>query len=1380
MPWLVVDVQWSPFAARDYWVVSTANHRALVWNLNLRDDSSSGAIEHSLQGHSRAITDINFSAHHPDLLSTCSVDGYVHCWDLRRPRQPALTFCDWFAGATQVKYNRQDPHIMASSHDRWLHIWDERRTSEPLKTISAHTSKIYGIDWNRIRPTGIVTCSLDRSIKFWDYEMNAEQPERVIRTNYPVWRARHTPFGSGLLAMPQHEPGELHLYDRRWPETSPVEVQADPIAIFPGHGDHKAKEFLWRSRGGVTEVDNREFQLVSWGTDNELRLHCVDNSLLSSVGHIKGGPARRGLNLTREGAIYKTFRTVEDASNRGKSPGTMSDSRPGAGKSKFQPSALTLGMRSMSQNRSAGSVWKGPSMKAKVASNKAIGQSQSQIGWMKGISMVKRKASARTSKRHASRDDSLFGPGYPHDEWGEPDTFQDELLRISTQIPKVTLDNIDMDNLTLNASLKGPWGADGENIFIKVKVDIPAQYPRSQAPKFTIEKTSFMPEETHKRIDQEVHQMAQQFLQRKQNCLEVAFTYLLGEVDLESSTTFFKNVRDFDDDLEGLADESSSEDDEGIPAGGSASMSQELPPHGEADTALAAPSRTIIPPPPRTCGARFSSDGRLVCFFPSKEEKAKALFSNSADAYRDRSKGEPFFAGFGRVTYESLPRAKLSTEDGSGSDAASDNSDSEETSSSSSDSESTSMHKLSVWYRPSRQLRKTWSEDRSVRSSGAGTGTGVGTGTGTGTSRRRPARPRNSLSIYDLRDELPSKKELAENYAIFGDGEEVCEHNALVAERCHCPYVANIWHYLALLLRTGIPLEVLANSQRHGAILVVAKDVVSQYRDGNPVVPQDRPLGHLLSGRVKWGEHPLAKAFVQDLFAYFEKIADIQMLAMLSCVFSESYTEDSVAYVESSLPQPVTPLPMKAPSFSLDYFPTDASMWNLYGRDCPTSAATTPGALNTPIFYGGSQISDEVSPTWEPGSNSYSCGETPPSKGKSLSGDNLSSNLSRSPTNRASHKPNFGIGSTFTANLPRSFAGASSASPPNSGKKKPSPAEVILNSLTATSSTSAMASSTAIGHSSGGRNSLSDDDYHGDESLLLVPVDVSVVVEDQSIFDDDGWMSKPLLEPSQANLYAYYRYAYAEMLQMWEQPLARLEIMKFSVLKEQSAPGFGPSSVQDSVTTSDGHNGHAGHHKSGSSPIAMGKKDQLQGLLASGRGLDVTGLCRKHETQLEPIRYSTSDSKVGGAVGVCDRCRRVQSQLRCVYCLEPVDGLYPPCLCCGCVSHDECLAEWHAAGESLCPAGDECNCVDDALSGQVESWAALQGAMLKSQSHLSMLPPALEESDDDGRGKASWERVERDVPSRSPGSAKPPASGLAFGRFRKSSTWSRAPSQRRG
>ncbi|UKZ95416.1 uncharacterized protein TrAFT101_010261 [Trichoderma asperellum] len=1400
-PWLVVDVQWSPFTARDYWVVSTANHRALVWNLNLRDDSNTGAIEHSLQGHTRAITDVNFSAHHPDLLATCSVDGYVHWWDLRRPRQPVLTFCDFFAGATQVKYNRRNPHILASSHDRWLRIWDERKVSEPVKSITAHTSKIYGLDWNRSEETSIVTCSLDQSIKFWDYSKDDNELEHVIHTEYPVWRARHTPFGYGLLAMPQNEPGDLYLYDRLWSKDESMEATRTPVALFPGHGDHQAKEFLWRTRGGVTDdgIDEREFQLVSWGTDNELRLHCIDPSIFTAVGYKRGSTALGGISTTRKGATYKTFRAVDDASTIDKRASTMKDSKTSTGGLGHKQSALTAAARSsVPFGRQMRPSWRGPSMKAKNTLGKRLDPSQAQIGWMKGISITKRKGLMDGPRRLMSKDSGIMGHGYPDDQWGEPDTIQEELLRVSTQIPKVKWDNIDMDNLTLSASLNGPWGKDGENIFIKVKIDIPTEYPKLKAPKFTIERSSFMQEEMHKRLDRELHELADQFLRRKQNCLEVIFTYLLGEVDLESSTTFFKNVRDLDDDLDGLADDSSTDEEEDIPAGGSASMSQELPP-ADADTAIAIPARTIVPPPPLTCGARFSHDGRLVCFFPTKEEKARALFQTSADANKDRPRlDQPFFAGFGRLTHDPPPRYKYTTEEASATDDQSDSDESGESSSSSSDSESTSINKMSLWYHSSRHLRKAWSEDRSIRSSGGGTGTGIGTGTGTGTSRRRIGRPRNAISIHDLRPDLPSKREFAQEYAIFGDGADVCEHNARVAEKYGYPDLMSVWQYLALLLKKGIPLEVLASNQRRASILVIARDTVSKTRsidDEQGITPAGDSA---LLGRVKWGRHPLAKDFIQELFNYFEKIADVQMLAMLSCIFSESSTDDSVAYVESQLPSQETPLPLKAPSFSLDYFPTDATMWNIYGRGIPHSNVTTPGTLHTPLPYAGSHASDDgMTWTGEPGTNSYSCGETPPPKARPLTADAdpPPTMLSRSPSNRPLSRVSTGLSSAFSTNFPRSFTGASSSSPPAGQlRKKPSPAEMILNTLTPRTGYASAGPSYPVGDSSGGRNSVSDDEYRRDDTLSLVPVSVSVFVEDQTMFDDDGWLSEPLLEPSRANIYANYRYAYAEMLQMWRQPLARLEVMKFNVLKDESPFTGAEGSFHDSFTLPDGASGNTNHLKTGSSPIIMGKKDQLQILAASGRNLDVTGICRVHETQLDPLRYTSTDSKVGGAVGNCDRCRRIQSQLRCVYCLEPVDALFPPCLTCGCASHEDCLAEWHAAGEMFCPAGDECNCVEQASSGQVESWAALRGAVMKSQSQskLSMLPgPALGDHDegykyerktnmnnngDDANG--DWERVGKNVPSRAQGAAATP--GLSFVRFKTpTGAWSRASSQRR-
>lgn len=1382
LPWLVTDVQWSPFAARDYWVVSTANHRALVWNLNLREDSNSGAIEHSLQGHSRAITDINFSAHHPDILATCSVDGYVHSWDLRRPRQPVLTFCDWFAGATQVKYSRQEPHIMASAHDRWLHIWDERRSCEPLKSISAHTSKIYGLDWNRIKPTAIVTCSLDKSIKFWDYAKNVDEPENVIHTEYPVWRARHTPFGWGLLAMPQNEPGDLYLYNRRRLDEAPKEAPTDPLAVFPGHGYHKAKEFLWRSRGGISDdnIDNREFQLVSWGADNELRLQCIDSNVLSAVGYTRGTLAAKGINLTRKGAVYKTFRTIDDNSHRDRKAGTMSDPRVGTGQHSRQ-SAITLSMRSGSQGRHARAGWRGPSMKAKVRTRRD--RNQSQITWLKGITITKRKASGPGTmpKRQMSKDSSVFGHGYPDDGWGEPDTVQEELLRISTQIPKVKWENIDMDDLTLNASLNGPWGVDGETIFIKVRIDVPEDYPTTSAPRFFIEKTSFLPEETHRRMTREIHQLAEQFLRRKGNCLEVAFTYLLGEVDLETSTTFFNNVGDLGDDMRLIDESSSSEEDEDIPAGGSASMSQELVPHGDADTTLTPPNRTSIPPPPRTCGARFSHDGRLICFFPTKEEKAKALSSITAEGQKDRPKGEPFFAGFGRLSDEAPPRHRYNGDEASATDHLSDSDESVE-SSSSSDSESTSIHKLNLWYHPSRQLRKTWSEDRSVRSSGGGTGTGIGTGTGTATSRRRMGRPRNLVSIHDVRGLLPSKKELAQEYAIFGDGADVCEHNAAVAEKHGYEDMADVWRYLTLLLRKGIPLEILTQDNRRSSILVIARDAVSKFSEPDSGDSGFASLNSSegLSGRVKWGEHPLARDFITDLFDYFEKTADIQMLAMLSCIFSETSAEDSVAYAESQLPQPVTPLPLKAPSFSLNYYPTDAPVWNLYGKSRNTSLMTTPRTPLTP-YYAGSQASEEAIWNGDPASNSYSCGETPPARGKgNFGGMEITHAGTRSPHASAVHKANASLASSFTG-VSRSFTGGSSTSPPNQDRKRPSPVETIISSLHPGGTNSVWGPSTAMGDSSIGRTSMDDDDDDDEEDTLhLVPMSVSVYVEDQTMFDDDGWLSAPLLDQSRAHAQANYRYAYAEVLQMWNEPLARLEIMKFNILKaDYLSSSKMDDSLHESFTIHEGSS--TAHPRTGSSPnIVMGKKDQLHALVASGHGLDVTGICRIHETQLEPTRYTSSDARMGGAVGSCDRCHHTQSQLRCVYCLEPVDALFPPCLSCGCSSHETCLAEWHAAGETLCGAGDECNCVEEAANGQVESWAALQGAMLKNQLKLPRLPsPAADEEDE--RGRRSSEPP--DIVSISPGGGLAPVpspAALSFGRLKKTAgSWSRASSVRR-
>ena len=433
-PWEVADVQWSPFAARDYWVVSTSNQKALVWNLALAHAKSS--VEHVLHGHSRAITDINFSAHYPDILATCAVDSFVHCWDLRHPSRPAVTFCDWFAGATQVKWNRQNSHILASSHDKVLRIWDDRKGAHPLRSIEAHATKIYGVDWSRTETSHLVTCSLDKTIKFWNYVKDLDEPDGVLHTPFPVWRARHTPFGFGLLAMPQRGDSGLHLYDRRVDLNKDGEHTVNAAHRFDGHDD-QVKEFLWRPRGKVTEnIDDREFQLVSWGTDRILRLHKLSEEIVGNVGYKKGMEVRRKLNITRKNAVYKTFR--EDPL---KAEGNIleGDGNLNGAETLEMRSAPTTGI-SRVPVPFIGGYGNGGFTSPIIGQRAGSSKETDPIAWMRGVKIGKREQSPSGGHQSAS---SIFSQSLKTDlTWDKFESLGEEITHVADKFKKVKFEEV--------------------------------------------------------------------------------------------------------------------------------------------------------------------------------------------------------------------------------------------------------------------------------------------------------------------------------------------------------------------------------------------------------------------------------------------------------------------------------------------------------------------------------------------------------------------------------------------------------------------------------------------------------------------------------------------------------------------------------------------------------------------------------------------------------------------------------------------------------------------------------------------------------------------------------------------------------------------------
>jgi hypothetical protein len=137
----------------------------------------------------------------------------------------------------------------------------------------------------------------DKTIKFWSIDDLADglcvnnqyfpsvpapsEPTSIIKTNNPVWRARHLPFGDGVLALPQRGPSALQMWGRDGKE---------PLETFAGY-DAPVKEFVWRSRGGKDpQFEDREFQLITWSKDRKFRIIPVATDVLERAGYKRGAP----------------------------------------------------------------------------------------------------------------------------------------------------------------------------------------------------------------------------------------------------------------------------------------------------------------------------------------------------------------------------------------------------------------------------------------------------------------------------------------------------------------------------------------------------------------------------------------------------------------------------------------------------------------------------------------------------------------------------------------------------------------------------------------------------------------------------------------------------------------------------------------------------------------------------------------------------------------------------------------------------------------------------------------------------------------------------------------------------------------------------------
>ncbi|XP_062273947.1 GATOR2 complex protein WDR59 isoform X2 [Scomber scombrus] len=261
--WDVGTVQWNPHKLESHVFAASSNQRVDLYSW--RDGC--GDVHTSLQGHTRVISDLDWSWFEPEFLVTSSVDTYIYIWDTRDTRKPTVALSA-VAGASQVKWNRKNQNLLASSHDGDVRIWDKRKPNTAAEYVAAHLSKIHGLDWHPDNEFILATSSQDNSVRFWDYR----QPRKylnILSCQVPVWKARYTPFSNGLVTVmvPQlRRENSLLLW-------STLDLNS-PVHAFVGHDD-VVLEFQWRPQ----KEGSKDYQLVTWSRDQTLRIWRVDPQL---------------------------------------------------------------------------------------------------------------------------------------------------------------------------------------------------------------------------------------------------------------------------------------------------------------------------------------------------------------------------------------------------------------------------------------------------------------------------------------------------------------------------------------------------------------------------------------------------------------------------------------------------------------------------------------------------------------------------------------------------------------------------------------------------------------------------------------------------------------------------------------------------------------------------------------------------------------------------------------------------------------------------------------------------------------------------------------------------------------------------------------------
>ncbi|GAB6025749.1 hypothetical protein CHUAL_011731 [Chamberlinius hualienensis] len=175
---------------------------------------------HSLQGHKKSVTDIQFSQSQPDIMYSSSLDGTIQLWDLRLSaavRQFKDDSKQRLKPLCSFDINCQESHLCAGTEqmimDAFVLFWDLRNPELLGGYWDSHTDDITSVSFNSKQPKMVMTGSTDGLINIFDISQISEDDalQNTLNTESSVDQLKWCNEGERIACTTHNE--TLQIWD---------------------------------------------------------------------------------------------------------------------------------------------------------------------------------------------------------------------------------------------------------------------------------------------------------------------------------------------------------------------------------------------------------------------------------------------------------------------------------------------------------------------------------------------------------------------------------------------------------------------------------------------------------------------------------------------------------------------------------------------------------------------------------------------------------------------------------------------------------------------------------------------------------------------------------------------------------------------------------------------------------------------------------------------------------------------------------------------------------------------------------------------------------------------------------------------------------------